>query len=220
MKYLTFRLHRAGALPCVLASACLLISVPLAAQAAVNLGQRSEVWMAASNKTLDSMRGGFDLGAGLLVSFGITRSVSINGNLIVTTSFNIPNLSTITPAQAALVNQQVGRFNLVQNGPGNTVQPSSTTVAASSVSPGPLTVNTVAPGGGTSGSATTVGTATVTSAPINGASLGTFIQNTLNNQQIQSQTVINASTNSLGAYKVMNMYNGLNGALTNSLGTR
>ncbi len=218
MRYLTFRLHRTSALPCVLASACLLTSVPLAAQAAVNLGQHSEVWMAASNRTLDSMRGGFDLGAGLLVSFGITRSVAINGSLIVTTSFNIPNLSMITPAQAALVNQEAGRFNLVQNGPGNTVQPSSTTVAASSVSPGPLTVNTTAPGAGTG--STTVGSATVTSAPINGASLGTFIQNTLNNQQIQSQTVINASTNSLGMYKVMNMYSGLNAAQLNSLGTR
>lgn len=218
MKPLTLRSFRAGAFPCLLGSVCLLTSVPLAAQAAVNPGQRTEVWMAASNKTLDGMRGGFDLGAGLLVSFGITRSVSINGNLIVTTSFNIPNLSMITPAQAALVNQQVGSFNLVQNGPGNTVAPSSTTVAASSVSPGPLTVNTSTPQSGTGG--VTVGSATVTSAPINGAALGTFIQNTLNNQQIQSQTVINASTNSLGAYKAMNMYSGLNASQLNSLGTR
>ena len=210
MKHLTFRLYRlAGMLRWLLAVACLLAGPPLTAQATLNPGQRSEVWMAASNKTLNSMRGGFDLGAGLLVSFGITRSVSINGSLIVTTSFNIPNLSMITPQQAALVNQQVGSFNLVQNGPGNTVQPSSSTVPASSVSPGPLTVNTV-----------TSGTATVTSAPIGGASLGTFIQNTLNNQQIQSQTVINASTNSMGMYKGMNMFNSLNAAQTNALGTR
>lgn len=218
MKSLKLSLRRAGVLACLLAGACLVTSAPLAAQAAGNPGQRVEVWMAASNRMLDSMRGGFDLGDGLLVSFGITRSVSINGNLIVTTSFNIPDLSRITPAQAALVNQQAGSFNLVQNGPGNTVQPSGTTVAASSVSPGPLTLNTSAPQSGTGG--VTVGGATVTSAPINGASLGTFIQNTLNNQQIQSQTVINASTNSLGAYKALNMYSGLNASQLNALGTR
>ena len=220
MKHLTFRLYRlAGMLRWLLAVACLLAGPPLTAQATLHPGQRSEVWLAASKKPLTSMRGGFDLGAGLLVSFGITRSVSINGSLIVTTSFNIPNLSMITPPQAALVNQQVGAFNLVQNGPGNTVQSSSSTVPASSVSPGPLTVNTVSSGAGTGGPIT-VGAATVTSAPIGGASLGTFIQNTLNNQQIQSQTVINASTNSMGMYKGMNMYNSLNAAQTNALGTR
>jgi hypothetical protein len=39
------------------------------------------VWLAASNHALDQLRGGFDFGAGLVVSFGIRRTVYINEQL-------------------------------------------------------------------------------------------------------------------------------------------
>ncbi|MFC0401176.1 hypothetical protein [Paraburkholderia rhizosphaerae] len=78
--------------------------------------------VAISDDRLDKMRGGFDLSSGLKVSFGISRMVVVNGNLVTTTSFNIPDISHISAQQA----QQLASVNagaLVQNGPGNVVQP-------------------------------------------------------------------------------------------------
>ena len=209
MSHLFYLSRRFAALLCALAVTFQLFAgSACAAQPSPRNQPGGEIWLAASNKTLDGMRGGFDFGAGLLVSFGVARSISVNGSLVVTTSFNIPNLSMITPQQAALVNQQLGALNLIQNGPGNTVQ--STT--ASSASPGPAVPGAPTP------TTITLGTATLGTAAINGSALGTFIQNTLNNQNIQNQTVINASTNGLSMLKGMNFLNTLNSALANAFG--
>jgi hypothetical protein len=77
--------------------------------------------VAVSDERLDRMRGGFDLASGLKVSFGISRMVVVNGNLVTTTSFNIPDISNMSAQQA----QQLASINtgaLLQNGPGNVVQ--------------------------------------------------------------------------------------------------
>ena len=222
MKYFRSLSCRVGTWLCALAGACCVFGGgnAIAAQAIQKRAQGGEVWLAASNKTLDGMRGGFDIGAGLTVSFGVVRSIAINGNLLVTTSFNIADLNKITPIQAAFISQQVGALNLIQNGPGNTVQPSTPSAVAVAAgpappgSPSPSSVNSVSP------TSVTLGTATLSTAPFNGAAFGTFIQNTLNNQNIQNQTVINASTNSLSMLKGMNWLNTLNAALTNAFGGR
>ena len=86
------------------------------------LARTEETWMAVSDRTLDSQRGGFDLGAGLLVSFGITRAVYINGELASQTTLNFGQLDKITAAQATELSRQLNTLNLVQNGPGNTVE--------------------------------------------------------------------------------------------------
>jgi hypothetical protein len=78
-------------------------------------------WVAVSNDRLDNMRGGFDLPAGPQVSFGISRAAYVNGNLVTTTSFNIPNIGNMTTQQAQmLANATAGA--LIQNGAGNAVQ--------------------------------------------------------------------------------------------------
>ncbi|CAN0620792.1 conserved protein of unknown function [Burkholderia multivorans] len=78
--------------------------------------------VALSDERLDAMRGGFDLPGGLTVSFGMSRVAFVNGNLVTTTSFDIPDVSRITAQQAqALAAANVGA--LIQNGPGNAVQP-------------------------------------------------------------------------------------------------
>ncbi|WP_144264401.1 hypothetical protein [Polaromonas sp. C04] len=222
MKYLHSLSCRVGTWLCVLAGACCVFGGnAIAAQAIAKPAQGGEVWLAASNKTLDGMRGGFDIGAGLTVSFGVVRSIAINGNLLVTTSFNIADLSKITPVQAAFINQQVGALNLIQNGPGNTVQPAATPATVATAT-GPVSPGTPSPSSANSASPTsvTLGTATLSTAPFNGAAFGTFIQNTLNNQNIQNQTVINTSTNSLSMLKGMNWLNTLNSALSSAFGSR
>lgn len=78
--------------------------------------------VAVDSERLDSMRGGFDLPSGLVVSFGISRAAFVNGNLVSSTSFNIPNIAQMTPQQAQmLANANTGA--VVQNGLNNTVQP-------------------------------------------------------------------------------------------------
>ena len=137
------------------------------------------IWQAVSNRTLDRQRGGFDVGSGLLVSFGITRAVYINGDLVTQTSLNFGRVADITPAQATQLSRQMAALNLVQVGPGNRVAPD---VLASGT--------------------------------------GTIIQNTLNNQRIMNQTVINARSNAMGMIKNLNTQNTLSEALNRSAAGR
>jgi hypothetical protein len=137
------------------------------------------VWMTVSDKTLDHMRGGFDPGNGLLVSFGITRATYINGSLVTQTTLDFSHINDLTPAQATQLNKQMASLNLVQNGPGNTVQAQQGNV-----------------------------------------NFGTIIQNSLDNQHIVNQTIINASSNSAGMIKALNTLSTLQDSLLGSVGTR
>ncbi len=128
---------------------------------------------AVEDATLDTMRGGFDDGQGLRASFGIERSTSINGTLVVSQSIQIPDLSRISTQQAAQLHSMLSGVTLISNGPGNAFTPSA---------PG-------APGG------------------------ATIIQNSLDGQTIKSLTVINATTNSLGALQAANAAATLRNAL-------
>lgn len=77
-------------------------------------------WIVVDDVRLDTMRGGFDVGGGLTVSFGISRAISINGDLVATTSFTIPDASRLSQGQATALAAGLGDVKLVQNGPGNT----------------------------------------------------------------------------------------------------
>jgi len=109
---------------------CLLGTLAFSANAAPPA--QDTLWMAVGDQTLDSLRGGFRMGDGLTVSFGISRAVYINGALITETTLNIGRMADITPAQATQLSQKLATLNLVQNGPGNTFAsgPSSTTTSS------------------------------------------------------------------------------------------
>jgi hypothetical protein len=140
------------------------------------------IWLAASDRTLDKMRGGFDLGMGLMVSFGISRAVYINGQLITSTTFQIGDLSRLTPPQAAALSQQIStqtQAQVVKNGPGNTME---------------INVGTVP--------------------------LSTFIQNTLNDQTIRNQTILDVTSNGMGIVKGLNLQATIDAAIADAIGTR
>jgi hypothetical protein len=82
-------------------------------------------WQAVSNQRLEQMRGGFDLGSGIVASLGIDRAVYVNGSLITSTSVNIPDIRHINSAQATALAAVMNSVNLVQIGPGNSVDPST-----------------------------------------------------------------------------------------------
>ena len=80
-----------------------------------------QVWTAAPDDVLADMRGGFALPGGLLVSFGIVRTVLVDGQVVAQTAFQIPDVRSITADQARLLGSQ--GLTLVQSGAGNTFQP-------------------------------------------------------------------------------------------------
>ena len=140
------------------------------------------IWLAASDRTLDTLRGGFDLGTGLMVSFGISRAVYINSQLITSTTFRVGDLTSLTPQQAVALSQQISaqtQAQVVKNGPGNTRE-----------------------------------------LGIGSAPLSTFIQNTLNNQNIRNQTIIDVSSNGMGIVKGLNLQATIDAAIADAIGTR
>jgi hypothetical protein len=168
------------------------------------------VWMAVSDDALDDMRGGFDFGGGLVLNFGIDRAVYINGALVTSTSITFNNLSDLKPEQLALLNKYAPVVNLIQNGPGNTFQPppASQASAAPAAQGAPPTSNNAARPASAS--------STVVDHNLSPAS-ATFIQNSLNNQHIQSMTVVNATVNSMGILKSLNSLTTLQDALSHSI---
>lgn len=178
-------------------------------------GARDTTWMTVGDDTLAAMRGGFDLGGGVMVSFGISRVVTVNGVVLSSTSFQLPDLGRITAAQVAAFERYLGSTSVVQVGSGNTA-PTVTPTADGGASVASSSGSTGSPGStgqaGTSGSSTTAGSATTTF-----SSPATVVQNTLNNQAIQTRTVIDATTNALSLARGANTAAALRDALTRAV---
>ena len=175
------RVFTAGLCMLLLASVCQ-AQTPQVLQSVELQPSDASLWLAASDQTLDKLRGGFDLGTGLMVSFGISRAVYVNGQLITSTTFRVSDLTSLTPQQAVALSQQISaqsQAQVVKNGPGNTMELS------------------------------------VASAP-----LSTFIQNTLNNQNIRNQTIIDVTSNGMGMVKGLNLQATIDAAIADALGTR
>lgn len=132
---------------------------------------------AASDRTLDAIRGGVDTGGGLLASFGIERATYINGELVAHSQVTIPDIAHVTTQQARALAQATAAVS-IQNGPGNVVDPGS-----------------FAPG-----------------------SAVTFIQNSLDNQNIQNLTTIDATVNTRAAFHAINLQESLQASTLQGLG--
>ncbi|MGO4476222.1 hypothetical protein AB4Z32_08185 [Massilia sp. 2TAF26] len=125
---------------------------------------------------LDDLRGGFEMPGGLIVSLGIERIVTINGNVAQRSQLNLGDLGTLTSGMSRVSAETAGQVNLIQNG---------------------------------------VGTANLQlGKDVLGA---TFIQNNLNNQLINSQTIINASVDARGLLQTMNFQSTLANALNTAV---
>ncbi|MEO6435594.1 MAG: hypothetical protein ABIP55_07510 [Tepidisphaeraceae bacterium] len=77
---------------------------------------------ALADHVLDRVRGGFDNGAGLRVSFGIERAVYINGSLVANSTLSVSVLGKLAGGDArAVVAADPTGLTLVQSGAGNVV---------------------------------------------------------------------------------------------------
>lgn len=171
-------------------------------------GTRDTTWMTVGDDTLAAMRGGFDLGGGVMVSFGISRVVTVNGVVLSSTSFQLPDLGRVTAAQIAAFERYLGSTSVVQVGSGNTA-PAADGGAGVASSSGSSAASANA---GTPGNSASAGSeATTFSSP------ATVVQNTLNNQSIQTRTVIDATTNALSLARGANSAAALRDALTRAV---
>ena len=84
-----------------------------------------ESWQAVGDVRLDTVRGGFDIGSGLLASFGIDRQIFVNGQLVTRSAVDIPDVARITPQQADALAAVANTVSLVQVGAGNAADPAT-----------------------------------------------------------------------------------------------
>lgn len=104
--------------------ACFLLSSSAACLAFDPIGGHglgADPWIAVSDEALGVQRGGFEVASDLRVSFGMVRTVMLNGDLVNSTSFNLPDVARITPEQAHVANTAMSEAGLVQVGGGNRV---------------------------------------------------------------------------------------------------
>ena len=196
------------------------VAVSAGADTGAPPGARDSTWMTVGDDTLAATRGGFDLGGGLMVSFGISRVVTVNGVVLSSTSFQLPDLGRVTAAQLAAFERYLGGTSVVQVGSGNSAPTSDTSASVAGGSGGSGGAGTAGnpgnspasgPASPSGGSAVAGGASTTFSAP------ATIVQNTLNNQSIQTRTVIDATTNALSLARGANTAAALRDALTRSL---
>ncbi|KAI3591395.1 putative lipoprotein [Cupriavidus sp. U2] len=217
-------------------------------------------WKPVAQARLEESRGGFDAG-GLQVGFGIDRAVFVNGALAVSTSITIPDVSSITAAQASQLAQALGQVtvavtaansaaNAAVAAAGRAGQPAVAAAqgAAANAQGAAGTASSTASAAATGASSMAAGAAGVAQQAVanatgtvvtnglltviqngagNTANLGavsnmpgTVIQNNLNNQNIQSLMTLNASVNTLAAFRTQMANTALNSVLQRSAAMR
>jgi hypothetical protein len=110
------------------ATAAVVVAVAAPADGAGPLAEHAvagpaDGWLPLPDHALEQARGGFELGNGLLVSLGVERLVSINGNLVASSNFSIADVTKLSGAEALRAGAALAGLTLVQNGPGNVFLP-------------------------------------------------------------------------------------------------
>jgi hypothetical protein len=103
------------------------------APAAAGAAEPAGGWIPVNDAQLERMRGGFTTPTGLAVSLGIDRLVSINGNVVARTSFDIADLNHMSQEQARLTRDALSSVKLIQNGGDNIYQAGESTRAIGGV---------------------------------------------------------------------------------------
>lgn len=85
------------------AFALLVLGCALAAPVAAADGALGAEWRPVDPARLADMRGGFVVPSGFVVSFGIERVVSVNGEVVAATRLRIPDVARITADEARLL---------------------------------------------------------------------------------------------------------------------
>ncbi|WP_343729366.1 hypothetical protein [Duganella sp.] len=88
----------------------------------------AQAQQAVDDALLAQVRGGFELTNGLLVSLGVERLVSINGTVVASTHFSIPDMTQLSAAQAQAATDAMAAV-LVRNSRNDQAIRSQTTIS-------------------------------------------------------------------------------------------
>jgi len=108
-------------------------------------GSRWDALRMVPEDQLDRLRGGFDFGAGVYASFGVTREVLVNGEVVATTRLLISNLSNLFVGRMPTIEVLGNALTLVQNGAGNFAASPARAIEPVAVAPSPVAAIPVAP---------------------------------------------------------------------------
>jgi hypothetical protein len=214
--------------PCLCVALC---GVPPAWAGPASAEQADSVWLAASDAQLSALRGGFQSGDGLMVSFGISRVAYINDRLVASTTLNLGDLNRLTAKPADRLSQPLrpALSATVQPPAWVTVMPPGAATqpppAFDKALPLPQALQSLDPPQVLVGPQTAVQAQVLQNGRGNVVQAldlpwATVVQNSLNDQLLRTQTVIHVSSNGLGALRYLNLQNTLDIALRARQGLR
>lgn len=88
---------------------------------------------AVDSATLDTARGGFITPDGLVVSLGLERLVTINGNVVERTEMQLGDIGKLASGQGSISSEALGHLRLIQNGDVRSVTPDAATLLGGTV---------------------------------------------------------------------------------------
>lgn len=80
---------------------------------------------AVDSVALDEARGGFITANGLVVTLGLERLVTINGNVVERTELQLGDIGKLASGQGSIPDEALGQLRLIQNGDLRSVTPDS-----------------------------------------------------------------------------------------------
>ncbi|MFC5462275.1 hypothetical protein [Massilia niabensis] len=83
---------------------------------------------AVDSATLDAARGGFVTADGLVVTLGLERLVTINGNIVERTEMQLGDIGKLAGGQGSIPGEALGQLRLIQNGDVRAVTSGSSTL--------------------------------------------------------------------------------------------
>ena len=204
-----------------------LLALPTGA-AADDLLSFGEAARVASDEALGELRGGLSITPDFTASFGITRTISVNGDVVATQGLMLRDLGNLFKGGMPTFEQLGKALTIVQVGPNNYAanQPTAASVGGSGASNTNSSANSSANSSGSptasqpslassaagAGSGSGSGSGSAGSFVIPGAAssgiAGTFsnafaagIQNSLNDVRISTRTTIDAQIGSMGLFR-------------------
>ena len=95
------------------------LSLPVLLLSMTGLATAAPVFDAANavdSATLDETRGGFLTASGLVVTLGLERLVTINGNVVERTEMQLGDIGKLARGEGAIARDALGELRLIQNG--------------------------------------------------------------------------------------------------------
>lgn len=88
---------------------------------------------AVADTALDEARGGFVTADGLIVTLGLERLVTVNGNVVERTELQLGDIGKLASGQGSVSSETLGQLRLIQNGEVRAITPDSATLLGGTV---------------------------------------------------------------------------------------